>query len=279
MMFTTTVWLFTLLVLQDPPELARVGVLDEARIPEASGLAASQRHGGIFWTHNDSGNDPLLFAIKADGAIVAAFRLGVPNVDWEEVAVDAEGRLYIGDIGNNGGVLPLRAVYRFDEPDPGKPQEKPLAARLATFYKPETEDGRFDCEAMIPDGRDLILISKRFDGEAAEILTIPLDPPAPVLRPAKPKRLGRLEGFTEPVTAVSVSHDGKRIAVCSESVTRVYERTPALPWKRLGEVYYEPRQYEGITWSGDDLLLAAEGSSIHRIPAALWRRSTPRSVK
>ena len=96
----------------------RSGRLDEKLIPEASGIVKSRRYPGIFWVHNDSGNPPLLFAIRGDGRIVRQFRLGVPNIDWEDIAIDDQGHLYLGDIGNNTGALPLRAIYRIDEPDP-----------------------------------------------------------------------------------------------------------------------------------------------------------------
>ena len=103
-----------------PPPLEALGRLDVRQVPEASGIVKSRRHPGVFWVHNDSGNAPLLFAIRADGRIIRQFRLEVPNIDWEDIAINAQGHLYIGDIGNNLGTLPLRAIYRIDEPDPAK---------------------------------------------------------------------------------------------------------------------------------------------------------------
>ena len=118
-----------LALMADPSPLERSGWLDEKLIPEASGIVKSRRFPGIFWVHNDSGNPPLLFAIKGDGRIVRQFRLGVPNIDWEDIAIDDQGHLYVGDIGNNIGALPLRAIYRIDEPDPKSPADE-AAARL-----------------------------------------------------------------------------------------------------------------------------------------------------
>ena len=110
------------------------GRLDERRIPEASGIVKSRRHAGIFWVHNDSGNPPLLFAIRGDGRIVRQFRLAIPNIDWEDIAIDDQGHLYLGDIGNNTGALPLRVIYRIDEPDPNAQADKPISASAVTFY-------------------------------------------------------------------------------------------------------------------------------------------------
>src|SRR6516162_3823458 len=114
--------------------LEPLGRFDVQAIPEASGIVKSRRFPGIFWVHNDSGNPPLLFAVRRDGRIVRRFRVAVPNVDWEDIAMDDRGHLYLGDIGNNGGLLPLRVIYRIDEPDPSSPGDRPLPAAASTFY-------------------------------------------------------------------------------------------------------------------------------------------------
>src|SRR3974390_1270283 len=106
-------------VLESP--LGPLGKFDTRILPEASGIVKSRRHPGIFWVHNDSGNPPALFAIRRDGSVVREFRLEGPNTTREDIADDDEGHLYLGDIGNTGGLLALRAVSRLDEPDPGKP--------------------------------------------------------------------------------------------------------------------------------------------------------------
>ena len=111
-----------------PPQSGEVGRLVHPPIQESSGLVASRTHPGVFWTHNDSGNPPRLFAVRADGSLIREYVVGAPNVDWEDIAADDKGRLYIGEIGNNGGLLPLRAVYRVEEPDPTAKAEGPLPA-------------------------------------------------------------------------------------------------------------------------------------------------------
>lgn len=265
---TGAIWL---LFASEGSGLEALGRLDVARIPEASGVVASHRHPGVFWVHNDSGNPPLLFAVRAEGRIVGRFRVGVANVDWEDIALDDQGRLYLGDIGNNDGRLPLRAIYRLDEPDPSKPIDRPLAATLATFYSPTSATGRFDAEAMILNGPEMILVAKAHDGREAELLAVPLDPPAPLIRPARPRLLGRLAKFTEPVTGASVSRDGTLLAVCSGSVARVYTKTTKLPWPLLAEVPYDAPAVEGIAWDGLDLVLVAEGGAMYRITEKTWR--------
>ena len=41
--------------------------LAHPKIHESSGLAVSHRHPGLFWTHNDSGDAPRLYAFDEQG--------------------------------------------------------------------------------------------------------------------------------------------------------------------------------------------------------------------
>src|SRR3954447_13166063 len=136
-----------LLAAGPPSDQEALGKFDLRAIPEASGIVKSRRYPGIFWVHNDSGNRPALFAIRRDGTIVREFRLAAPNVDWEDIADDEKGHLYIGDIGNNGGLLAVRGVYRIDEPNPEKAITNPLPVVAATFYALPRSD-RFDAEGL-----------------------------------------------------------------------------------------------------------------------------------
>ncbi len=266
-----TILVLALLIAPGPP-LELMGRLDAKVIPEASGIVKSRKHAGIFWVHNDSGNPPLLFAIRGDGRIVQTFRLEVPNIDWEDITIDDQGRLVLGDIGNNRGVLPVRALYRFDEPDPSKPAGEPLKIKDATFYA-QPRRSRFDAEGLIIDHGVAILVAKYLDGREAELFSVALEPPAPLARPARPKLLGRLPKFAEPATGAALSTDQKLLAVCSPSVARVYRRGPrdADDWRLYAEVRYKPDQIEGICWDGSDLVLVAEGGGLYRLPEQTWR--------
>ena len=197
-----------------PDDFEPIGRLTHPAIAEASGIVASRRHPGIFWVHNDSGNPPAIFAVRKDGALVREFAVATANVDWEDVAIDDEGHLYLGDIGNNGLKLPIRAIHRLDEPDPSKPAAGPLAVS-STFYRFASPDERFDAEGFYLDGKRAILISKRKDGKDAELFAVPIDPPSSLLKPARPEKVGALAGFVEPATGAALSIDGEMLAVCS----------------------------------------------------------------
>ena len=117
-------------------------------------------------------------------------------------------------------------IHQVVEPDPGKPSAVPIKPLASSFYVMPRDD-RFDAEALIVDGGRAIIVSKRFDGREAELLEVPFTPPAPLLRPAAPRRIGVLPGFVEPATGADLSADGRLLAVCGNRVTRIYERAGA----------------------------------------------------
>ncbi len=255
-----------------------LGRFDRQQLPEASGIIRSRRHPGIYWVHNDSGNAPWLFAVRRDGSIVRRFRLAFPNIDWEAVSTDDAGHLYIGDTGNNTGLLRVRTIYQIDEPDPAAPEDpardRPLKASN-TFAYVLPQGNRFDAEGLFVDRGRAVVVAKYLDRREAELFAVALDgEPTARTAPVRPVRsLGRLAGFTEPVTGADLSPDGTMLAVCSSAVTYVYRRAAGgEKWEPLAKLHYTPRPIEGIAWDGRDLILAAEdGQGLFLLTEARWR--------
>ncbi len=71
-----------------------------SEVMETSGLENGPE--GCFWTHNDSGNPAELYCVDTAGVIQRTVTvIGDANTDWEELAKDTDGNLYIGNFGNN----------------------------------------------------------------------------------------------------------------------------------------------------------------------------------
>lgn len=258
-------------------DLEPLGRFDRGQIPESSGVVKSRRHPDVFWVHNDSGNLPVLYAINRDARILGAHRVAAANLDWEDIAVDRQGRLYVGDIGSNKGLLGLRVVHRFDEPEPNRPGRYFVKPTASSWYSMPLGE-RFDAESLIYDdeGQRAIVITKRFDGLEAELREVPFNPPAPLARPAKPNLLGELPGFVEPATGADLSADGRLLVVCGNRVVRVYQRPDLKAWdnlKLIAEVKIRRKQQvEGIAWDGRDLILVSEGAGVDRIAGKVWKK-------
>ncbi|MDG5799219.1 SdiA-regulated domain-containing protein [Marinilabiliaceae bacterium ANBcel2] len=85
-------------------------------IPESSGLIVTQS--GNIWTHNDSGNSNELFQIDSNGNLLRTLIVSnVRNIDWEDLAADRDGNIYICDTGNNDNDRRDLAIYRIPDPD------------------------------------------------------------------------------------------------------------------------------------------------------------------
>jgi len=107
----------------------RVELLDSAalaapRLVESSGVAPSRLVPGVYWTHNDSGDRPFLYATDPTGNDLGRVRVIGGNArDWEDLAAApcfvAPGRcLYVADIGDNARKRPYVVLYRVPEPIP-----------------------------------------------------------------------------------------------------------------------------------------------------------------
>jgi hypothetical protein len=127
-------------------------------IPESSGLAVGRRDRAVIWSHNDSGNAAVLFALDATGALRGRVRVPVRTRDWEDLSAArcATGDcLYIADIGDNALERPQVLIYRVPEPAVSD-QETARPERFAAVYS----DGPHNAEAVFVVGDDLFIITK-----------------------------------------------------------------------------------------------------------------------
>ncbi|MCA1224176.1 esterase-like activity of phytase family protein [Streptomyces sp. 8L] len=139
--------------------------IKDPRITESSGLAASHLHPGVYWTHNDSGDGPYVYAVDSrTGDTVARVTLrgvGTPR-DVEAISIGPDGDLYVGDIGDNlNGAWDHVWIYRFPEP-------KHLGDQTvdATQFTVKYADGPRNAESLMVDpttGR-VYIASKNEDG-------------------------------------------------------------------------------------------------------------------
>jgi len=154
----------------------RVATLADTRIKESSGLARSLRHEGVFWTLNDSGGEPCVFAIDLQGRTRAKVRVAAAvNFDWEDLAsgLDEQNRpvLYVGDIGDNLHIRPTVQIYRIPEPDIAKVGEAvPETMSAASMHWHVTYPaGPQNAESLLvhPKTGRLHILTKPEDGHAA----------------------------------------------------------------------------------------------------------------
>ena len=246
---------------------------------ESSGAAMSSTQPGVLFTINDSGNEPLLFAVDTTGAMRGTWRVqNAQNVDWEAVSIGPCGTVscvYIGDVGDNLETIPVRAIYRLPEPSADRNLNGAIAAeRLVYRYT----DGPHDVEAMYvaPNG-DVILITKRRRLGAdrrmrpALVFTVPASAWATgkiavaTLTDSLPIVPGSARLRT--ITDAALSPDAQLLAVRTYGEVYVFGVDSATGRPRGGApsvcdiTRIQKDNGEGITWVGrtNTLLLTGEG--------------------
>ena len=143
----------------------------EGDVREVSGVVFIQSMG--FLVIGDSGNEPQINVVDYQGYLQGSITLPtLVNRDWEEMQLDVDGRLYIGDIGNNFSDRDTMVIYRINNILPHYLEGIPLEMDSIRFTysdqlpsMPFNETGNFDCEAFVVAKDEIHLYSKDHSGQ------------------------------------------------------------------------------------------------------------------
>jgi hypothetical protein len=257
----------------------RTGTLPRA-VGECSGLAASRRDPDMLWTHNDSGGQPVLYALGPTGERRGDLRIaGIVNRDWEDLAsfeLDSRAWLLIADTGDNAGNRTDCALYVVAEPDPR--DLSPLAetvAPVAWTIPVRFPDGPRDCEAVAVDARAglVYLLAKRTsphglytvplrpsgDGSAPPASLVARFPNASIPQPTATQSLMPIPSgrFRAQPTGMDFAADGSAAVIVSYGDVLVFPRQPDESWPSAllkPPVVLAPHhlaQAEGVAFSAD----------------------------
>ena len=163
----------TSLSCQNLGRLSFVGDLSK-KLNEVSGLEYASGS-DFLWAINDSGNAPKIFLIDtANGGIMLSYKLKkAKNRDWEDLTYAEDGRLFVGDFGNNANNRKDQKIYFFDPADITEAEEIKLKKISFSFedqedFPPMRKDRNFDVESFFYMKENLYLVtrnrSSNFDG-------------------------------------------------------------------------------------------------------------------
>jgi len=275
-----------------PPASTRlIRIQARPELVENSAAAYSYAQPGVIFTINDSGNDPLLFALDTTGADRGVWWVqGATDVDWEAASAGPCGGqaitpaiarpnecIYIGDTGDNSEARTSRVIYRVPEP-PARSAgfTGALTAEALPYRYP---DGAHDVEAMyVPPNGSIYLITKRPRRDAAgrlrPALVFVLPPDAwgkpgpvvaqlvdslPIVPGSAPLRL---------ITDAGLAPDARFLAVRTYAQVYTFATDPAtgrvigaIPPAVCNIVALNVWPGEGVTWfaGSTKLLLTSEG--------------------
>jgi hypothetical protein len=244
----------------------QIGRIEAPAITESSGLAASRRHAGVFWTHNDKGSKPRLFAITREGRLLAEFSVeGAKFSDWEDIAIDDAGHLYLGDIGNNNLKREDVEVYRIDEPDPKSSDRLHPDTKWRLTYPGKP----FDAESLFVFQGKGYLISKVTNDRLAEVYCFPLGEQKEVPL----EKIVQIP-VSSPVTGADISADGQRLGLVCKAGAYVFRINGDIAKAGLVRPWHTRYRHEAIEaccFVPEGLLATAETREIFLFTDAPFR--------
>lgn len=213
--------------------LVHIGRLP-AVLPEASGMVLSSNGKGL-WLLNDSGNEARLHALDMEGKVLSGDGvkvLGAVNRDWEALASDGQGRLYIGDIGDNLNQRSYISVYQVREPA-FKDESATVEARFDYVYPEKGEHLmsmlNFDAEALFWFRDELYLLTKHRGDADSVLYRLPLEVSS---KPQAAQQVRLFKGLGQ-VTGADVSPDGRWLAVLTYERVWLFETAALQEPERL----------------------------------------------
>lgn len=261
---------------------------------EISGIVRSRRDPAVFWTLNDSGDEPRIYPVKADGTVVPAERYpetpgtlvgGAINGDWEDIALDASGRVVVADFGNNSNARADLTLYLVEEPEPTEGRTTYTSKILFRYPDQKARpaprtDFNFDAEAIYTVGDEIHVLTKhrsdtftkhyRLDARAPGVVNVLT-------------YVGKFD-IEGQATAADASDDGLKLAVLTYTHVWLFER------RSLEESFFDgrvSRRAYRLDDAGNDtealcfedagtLLLADEArGTLHRMPLTELREVRP----
>jgi hypothetical protein len=241
-------------------QILRLRTITHPPMKESSGLAASKRYPGVIWSHADGDggrNKQFLFAMRTNGAYINAFQVAASFIDWEDIAADGEGNLYLADTGSDGISRSHVKIHRVREPNPDNLKKVQVER---TWYA-RFPGRRQNCEAFFVLGGRGYLVTK---GELAGRVAI-YD--FALAARAESILLQRVTTVDIPgdVTAATISSDSSRLALLTDDGPVVYMINGDVSAIRSSVGYHRPFRntlIEGATFAGDGLLVSSEAGEL-----------------
>lgn len=254
-------------------EPSPLGTIANADVREASGIAASAIHEGVYYVHNDASDVARFFALSEHGDDLGQWLVsGASAVDWEDVARgpcgDGEGScLYFADTGDNNAARTDFAIYRVREPTIVSPGEHGIEAESFPFVYPE---GGHDAETLLVHPvTGVITIVTKVEAGASRVYEMPMP-----LTPGRSTELVARTSLTPPTgsqgfTGGAVSPTGTRVLLRTYStlfafdVAAEQDVAEALATDACEVPHAVEQQGEAVTWNqaGTGYMTVGEGVS------------------
>ena len=167
---------------------------------ESSGLEILNTN--LFVTHNDGGDGPTLYFIDSLGTIQREVLVyNAVNTDWEDISVAPDGRVFIGNFGNNNHSrkdleILLLSDYKAWITDTITAKRIGFRYGDQTSFPPKADNQVFDCEAIAYYNDSLYIFSKNwsnpFNGQV-KMYVLPAEEGEYIVEPRDSVNLGTIK--------------------------------------------------------------------------------------
>lgn len=247
---------------------------------ELSGITKSRSHKNVFWVHNDSGDQPRVFAIDSSGNFYKSDRYqnyegviigGATNVDWEDITTDNKGNIVVADVGNNGNDRKDLVLYIIPEPSPVASNTTWLKKLFFKYPDQKTfadrTDFNYDCEAVFFADNRFHFLSKNRSDSYTKLYRMDTEKTDEV------NTLTLLDRFNIQgrVTAADATEDGTKLVVITYEAIWLFERRAKDTSFFKGNIWWLPvkaPQIESVCFKDASTLwlLDEEKSALYEVP-------------
>jgi hypothetical protein len=197
-------------------------------IAESSGLARIKGR-NTFWTHNDGGNSSELYEINKKGEEISRVSLPtLPNIDWEDLAQDNEGHVFIADIGNNANNRRDLKIYKLNPTKPEAIETIAVSYADQRAFPPLAKDQNYDCEAVVYHQQKLFLFSKNRSADD-KFVKMYVFPAVGGSYSAAPTDSVFIKSM---VTSADISPDGRTLALLSYGKVFLFDISKGLNFRK-----------------------------------------------
>lgn len=246
----------------------------DARITEASGIAASLNEPNAYWVHNDSGHPANIFLCNplTGETINSGLVKNAENRDWEDMSsfrINSKSYLILGSFGDNKRKRSQYELYIMEEPTTEAEGPFPYLNKIIYTY---SGGASYNCESVAVDVAEgkIYLLTKTGNPDASKVFSLPLSL-------YETKDIQKAEFVTIPkiksVTGMDISPDGLRAVVVTNKnnecrlfqFTKLPDETWAEGFAREPTVFKTPIRptYEAICYAldGDTLYDKSENGN------------------
>ena len=183
----------------------KIGQLD-IRIKESSGLARATD--STFITHPDGGSAPELYLANLKGGLLQTISLPIANKDWEDLAQDENGNLYIGDFGNNANQRRDLKIYSLDGASKKVTDTISFSFADQAEFPPPRSRQHYDLEAFFHHSDSLYMFTKsRAFKPITQLYKLPVSGAEQTIVPS-----GKIS-VKSPITAADIRSDSNQFAL------------------------------------------------------------------